>query len=57
MADVITSTTPRSAIRTLAEPLADVTAFDNLVRGVNPFRCAGPVRECVLYLPQHPSTR
>ncbi|MFZ1128094.1 hypothetical protein [Methanoregula sp.] len=42
MADFTTSTTTKSAIRSLAEPLADVTAFDNLVQGViasNPFQC------------------
>ncbi|MGA2162616.1 MAG: hypothetical protein ABSG28_10555 [Methanoregula sp.] len=42
MADFTTSTTTKSAIRNLAEPLADVTAFDNLVQGViasNPFQC------------------
>ena len=41
MADFTTSTTTKSAIRNLTEPLADVTAFDNLVQGViasNPFR-------------------
>ena len=34
--------THKSAIRKLAEPLADVTAFDNIVQGVitnNPFQC------------------
>ena len=42
MADFTTSTTTKSAIRNLTEPLADVTAFDNLVQGViasNPFLC------------------
>jgi len=42
MADFTTSTTTKSAIRNLAEPLADVTTFDNLVQGViasNPFLC------------------
>jgi len=42
MADFTTSTTTKSAIRNLTEPLADVTAFDNLVQGViatNPFQC------------------
>ena len=42
MADFTTSTTTKSAIRNLAEPLADVTTFDNLVQGViasNPFQC------------------
>jgi hypothetical protein len=42
MADFTTSTTTKSAVRSLAEPLADVTAFDNLVQGViasNPFQC------------------
>jgi hypothetical protein len=61
MADFITSTTPRSAIRKRTESLADVTAFDNLVPGVittNPFRRArAKVRECVLYLSQRSSTR
>jgi len=42
MADFTTSTTTKSAVRSLTEPLADVTAFDNLVQGViqtNPFQC------------------
>jgi hypothetical protein len=42
MADFTTSSTLKSAVRKLAEPLADVTAFDNLVQGVitsNPFQC------------------
>ena len=42
MADFTTSTTTKSAVRNLAEPLADVTVFDNLVQGViatNPFQC------------------
>ena len=44
MADFTTSTTTKSAVRKLAEPLADVTAFDNIVQGVvtnNPFQCVG----------------
>lgn len=42
MADFTTSTTTKTAIRPLSAPLADVTAFDNLVQGViatNPFQC------------------
>jgi hypothetical protein len=42
MADFTTTNTTKSAVRKLAEPLADVTAFDNLVQGVisnNPFQC------------------
>jgi len=42
MADFETKSTTKSAVRKLAEPLADVTAFDNLVQGVitnNPFGC------------------
>ena len=42
MADFTTSNTTKSAVRKLANPLADVTAFDNLVQGVitnNPFQC------------------
>jgi hypothetical protein len=42
MADFTTSSTTKSAVRKLAEPLADVTAFDNIVQGVimnNPFQC------------------
>jgi hypothetical protein len=42
MADFTTSSTTKSAIRKLAAPLADVTAFDNLVQSVvanNPFQC------------------
>jgi len=42
MADFTTSNTTKSAVRKLAAPLADVTAFDNIVQGVitnNPFQC------------------
>ncbi|MDO9549664.1 MAG: hypothetical protein Q7J03_01700 [Methanoregula sp.] len=42
MADFTTSNTTKSAVRKLAEPLADVTAFDTIVQGVitnNPFQC------------------
>ncbi|WP_321505553.1 hypothetical protein [uncultured Methanoregula sp.] len=42
MADFTTSNTTKSAVRKIATPLADVTAFDNLVQGVitnNPFQC------------------
>lgn len=42
MADFTTSNTTKSAVRKLTAPLADVTAFDNLVQGVvtnNPFQC------------------
>ena len=42
MADFTTSSTTKSAIRKLAIPLADVTAFDTIVQGVitnNPFQC------------------
>jgi hypothetical protein len=42
MADFTTKSTTKSAVRKLAAPLADVTAFDNLVQGVitnNPFQC------------------
>ena len=42
MADFTTSNTTKSAIRKIAEQLADVTAFDNIVQGVitnNPFQC------------------
>ncbi|MDO9326231.1 MAG: hypothetical protein Q7T80_14870 [Methanoregula sp.] len=42
MADFTTSNTTKSAIRKIAEPLADVTAFNNIVQGVitnNPFQC------------------
>jgi hypothetical protein len=42
MADFTTTNTTKSAVRKLAEPLADVTAFDNIVQGVitnNPFQC------------------
>ena len=44
MADFTTSNTTKSAVRRLAAPLADVTAFDNIVQGVvtnNPFQCVG----------------
>ena len=43
MADFTTSSTTKSAVRKLAAPLADVTAFDNIVQGVitnNPFQCS-----------------
>jgi hypothetical protein len=42
MADFTPNSNVRSAIRKLAAPLADVTAFDNIVQGVvtnNPFQC------------------
>jgi len=42
MADFETKSTTKSAVRKLAEPLADVTAFDTIVQGVianNPFQC------------------
>jgi hypothetical protein len=42
MADFITGTTTKSAVRKFAEPLADVTAFETIVQGVitnNPFQC------------------
>jgi hypothetical protein len=42
MADFTTSNTTKSAVRKLATPLADVTAFDNIVQGVitnNSFLC------------------
>lgn len=42
MADFTTSNTTKSAIRKIVEPLADVTAFNNIVQGVitnNPFQC------------------
>jgi len=44
MADFTTSNTTKSAVRKLATPLADVTAFDNIVQGIvtnNPFQCVG----------------
>ncbi|MFA5331541.1 MAG: hypothetical protein WC342_04105 [Methanoregula sp.] len=42
MADFIQTATTKTAIRKLAEPIADVTAFENIVTGVistNPFGC------------------
>jgi hypothetical protein len=42
MADFSISSTTKSAIRKIVEPIADVTAFDNIVQGVvanNPFQC------------------
>ena len=42
MADFTPSSETKSAVRRLAYPLADVTAFDNIVQGVvtnNPFQC------------------
>ncbi|MGA2120938.1 MAG: hypothetical protein ABSG49_02705 [Methanoregula sp.] len=44
MADFNLNNTTKSAVRKIATPLADVTAFDNLVQGVitsNPFQCVG----------------
>jgi hypothetical protein len=44
MADFTPSSETKSAVRKLANPLADVTAFDNIVQGVianNPFQCVG----------------
>ena len=42
MADFATKSTTKTAVRKLANPLADVTAFETLVQGVitnNPFQC------------------
>lgn len=42
MADFTPNTITKSAVRNLAAPLADVTAFDNIVSGIitnNPFGC------------------
>ncbi len=42
LADFTPSSETKSAVRRLADPLADVTAFDNIVQGVitnNPFQC------------------
>ena len=42
MADFISGSTVKSAVRKFAEPLADVTAFETIVQGVitsNPFQC------------------
>jgi len=42
MADFSISNTTKSAVRKIVEPIADVTAFDNIVQGVitnNPFQC------------------
>ena len=44
MADFTPSSETKSAVRKLANPLADVTAFDIIVQGVvttNPFQCVG----------------
>jgi len=44
MADFAPNTITKSAVRKLANPLADVTAFDSLVQSVitnNPFQCVG----------------
>ena len=44
MADFTPSSETKSAVRKLANPLADVTAFDTIVQGVvttNPFQCVG----------------
>ena len=44
MADFTPSSETKSAVRKLADPLADVTAFDTIVQGVvttNPFQCVG----------------
>ncbi len=44
MADFTPSSETKSAVRKLTDPLADVTAFDNIVQGVvtnNPFQCVG----------------
>jgi hypothetical protein len=42
MADFVQKTTVKSAVRTLANPIADVTAFNTIVQSVitgNPFAC------------------
>ncbi|RPI39294.1 MAG: hypothetical protein EHM53_06250 [Methanoregulaceae archaeon] len=44
MADFTPRSETKSAVRRLTDPLADVTAFDNIVQGVvtnNPFQCVG----------------
>ncbi len=44
MADFTTTITTKTSVRKLANPIADVTAFDNIVQGVisnNPFQCVG----------------
>jgi hypothetical protein len=54
MADFTSATTTKSAIRKLAVPLADVTAFDNIVAGVitnNPFQCVSYNAAGVNHLP------
>ena len=54
MADFTTSSTTKSAVRKLATPLPDVTAFDNLVQGVianNPFQCVSYNEQGVTHPP------
>ncbi|MHB8163909.1 MAG: hypothetical protein ACYDDV_06110 [Methanoregula sp.] len=54
MADFTTSTTIKSAVRKMTEPLADVTAFDNIVQGVitnNPFQCIPWTEQGVSHAP------
>ena len=44
MADFVPTTVNRTAVRDLAVPIADVTAFNNIVKSViddNPFGCVG----------------
>ena len=54
MADFTTTNTTKSAVRRIAAPLADVTAFDNLVQGVitnNPFQCVSSNAQGVNHQP------
>jgi hypothetical protein len=54
MADFIQKTNVKSAVRTLADPIADVTAFNTLVQSVittNPFACVSYVTAGVTHAP------
>jgi len=54
MADFIQKTNVKSAVRTLADPIADVTAFNTLVQSVittNPLACVSYVSAGVTHAP------
>ena len=54
MADFVQKTTVKTAVRTLANPIADVTAFDTIVQSVitgNPFACVSYVTAGVTHAP------
>ena len=54
MADFVQKTNVKSAVRTLATPIADVTAFNTIVQSVittNPFACVAYSTAGVIHAP------